>query len=304
MTRIRALGVSAVLFTAIGCVSPRSIPARQDGGDAGELGPDAPPDSSHDLVSPGPDVSPDPDVLAATDKPVASDATADAAADRTMDVVAADVIRMDTAGDGPVICPVGQTACPSGCFNLQANDANCGACGTKCAATSRCAAGQCKILDGNSGCQLPADCFSGGTCNRYYRDKDGDTWGDVAVGFCNTATAPAGHAIRGNDCCDLPGGELINPGAGFQMQPHATTVCPGIAAWDFNCNNHVDKSVDFANACLKTTGPTMSTCSAPPSQSSPTPDCGMSFNQITTCVLDQFARCVPTAMSSVPVTCR
>ena len=41
------------------------------------------------------------------------------------------------------VCPGGLTACATGCVNLQADNSNCGACGTACATGQTCNGGKC-----------------------------------------------------------------------------------------------------------------------------------------------------------------
>lgn len=45
--------------------------------------------------------------------------------------------------NGGAVCATGQDCCPSGCKDLQADAANCGACGNACATGQTCTAGVC-----------------------------------------------------------------------------------------------------------------------------------------------------------------
>lgn len=81
-----------------------------------------------------------------------------------------------------------------------------------------------------SGADAAAQDFSA-TCvqNTYYRDADGDTYGDVSVPT-QACVQPAGYVTHSSDCND--GEALINPGM--------PEICNEI---DDNCNGQVDEGV-------------------------------------------------------------
>src|SRR5262245_43031737 len=87
---------------------------------------------------------------------------------------------------------------------------------------------------GYAGCRPPGESFS------YYRDMDGDGYGNPAVSSCGL-TPPSGYVTSNADCDDSD--PAVHPGA-------AETVCNGI---DDNCSGRADEttgSVAFAVAPL------------------------------------------------------
>ncbi len=62
--------------------------------------------------------------------------------DAATDVRPMDAVAIDT---GPAPCPTGQTRCGDRCVDPQVDRANCGACGTMCAAGEVCSAGACAL---------------------------------------------------------------------------------------------------------------------------------------------------------------
>lgn len=104
-------------------------------------------------------------------------------------------------------CPVGTTACPEGCVNLQTDPNHCGACGAVCPSGS-CNAGICAqnstgcsagtVECGSLGCVAPADCVTGG-CAAGEMDCGS---GCVAVVSCLPAS---GECPPGTLNCDNKG---------------------------------------------------------------------------------------------------
>jgi len=70
------------------------------------------------------------------------------------------------------VCPSGETDCAGTCKDLQADDANCGACGTACSGGATCQSGACACPTGQVTC--------GGSCVDTQTD-------DAHCGACNTA---------------------------------------------------------------------------------------------------------------------
>lgn len=67
-----------------------------------------------------------------------------------------------------------------------------------------------------------------GVLNTYYRDADGDTYGNAAV-FVTACSQPVGYVANNTDCNDV--NNLINPGR--------TELCNGV---DDNCNSATDET--------------------------------------------------------------
>ncbi|MFO0604731.1 MAG: FG-GAP-like repeat-containing protein [Polyangiales bacterium] len=80
-----------------------------------------------------------------------------------------------TPTNGALCCPAGRESCASGCFNLQTDNANCGACGNACAAGTQCTAGRCLPATACSTCLYGActaavnACSADATCLAWLR---------------------------------------------------------------------------------------------------------------------------------------
>jgi choice-of-anchor A domain-containing protein len=102
-------------------------------------------------------------------------------------------------GDGSIDCPIGETLCGSGCADLIADNANCGACGVVCSAahgSASCVNGLCTIV-----------------CNRGYGDCDQNAANGCEVllttdvnncGGCGKACYPGVPCI--SSYCQIPPG--------------------------------------------------------------------------------------------------
>ncbi len=96
-----------------------------------------------------------------------------------------------------------------------------------------------------SACMTKSDCYSD-NCTIYYRDKDGDGYGDPTVtqGSC-TASAPLGYVANNTDCCDDGGNTTIAatiyPGQTNWFGSSASTLvtCSHMQTYpfDYNCDN-------------------------------------------------------------------
>ena len=127
------------------------------------------------------------------------------------------------------LCPPGQTSCPTGCVDLQSDDANCGACGTVCPSGQSCQSGQCLCT--------PVTCPSGATqdpitcqcpcpngqsdCNGACVDLQNDANNCGSCGhqcqtckagqcFCPPMTCPLNATVDPTTCqCVCPQGQFI-----------------------------------------------------------------------------------------------
>ncbi len=110
-------------------------------------------------------------------------------------------------------CPAGETRCGSRCADLQADPANCGACGRSCVVTNAsaaCVAGSCGIgtcdagfldCDGDpvNGCEIADNCTAGAPCTT----TCGSTGGIACADRCApTCEVPAETCNGADDDCD------------------------------------------------------------------------------------------------------
>ena len=99
------------------------------------------------------------------------------------------------------------------------------------------------FLDGTScddgdACTEPDLCDDAGHCvpgtrmPTWYRDADGDGYGDSSDSVCAT-TAPTGYVSDDTDCCDS---EVdVNPGTTTYYCPSFTCAGSSTPSWDYNC---------------------------------------------------------------------
>ncbi|MCA9607271.1 MAG: putative metal-binding motif-containing protein [Myxococcales bacterium] len=156
----------------------------------------------------------------------------------------------------------------------------------------------------------------------FYRDADGDTYGDPSVTTMACAT-PAGFVDRAADCWDESTGGDVHPGADYQSVPFCRTgsLCmyssggvrswrcpPGLtctmsgptAGWDYDCSTVVEVE------------PQGTACSSPPGgrcvggvgpqSAHPPSSCGQDVTYITGCRVVSGA--CTTATATMPLRCR
>ncbi len=147
-----------------------------------------------------------------------------------------DALGMVHAGDGTpdatAPCTTG-TVCGGACVDLRNDDANCGACGTKCGAGTACKAGQCVLT---CGAKLTA---CGGACVDVQSD-------DANCGGCGNPCG-AGTACVGGQCATLCGSATNT----------AIVLCGGVCtdtSYDPNNCGGCGKKCNGANATNTTCG--------------------------------------------------
>ncbi|MDI1452128.1 MopE-related protein [Polyangium sp. 6x1] len=125
--------------------------------------------------------------------------------------------------------------------------------------------GATEVCDGvDNDCDIPPN-IDEGVKNTYYRDADGDGYGNLSQ-TTQACSAPAGYVANSTDCDD----------AYAHIKPGATEVCDGI---DNNCAGGIDEGVkityyrDADNDGYGTTSPTMQACSAPGGYVANSTDC-------------------------------
>ncbi|MFO0607205.1 MAG: fibrinogen-like YCDxxxxGGGW domain-containing protein [Polyangiales bacterium] len=138
----------------------------------------------------------------------------------------------DVANDTGPTCATGQTLCGDRCADLTSDGANCGACGTACAAGMACRMGSCQLVcpEGQTACM--------GRCVSLMTDA-------ANCGACGTA-CPAGQ-VCSMGACDVVCGALMTCGTG------ASRACADVNVDPRNCGacgtacNLANASV---NACV------------------------------------------------------
>ncbi len=151
------------------------------------------------------------------------------------------------------------------CKAKLANGASCEGVGGNACASGHCADGVCcnDACTGYAGakCDVPGSkgqctCSAcpGKTCKLYFRDEDGDGYGDKfgtvangrAVPGCESGPAPAGFVDNDTDCFDGPPppnsvAQDVHPGQTDYFKDPYVAPITGALSWDYNCNNKFDK---------------------------------------------------------------
>lgn len=145
------------------------------------------------------------------------------------------------------------------------NEANC-ALGWLCSGEGTCT----QRSDGQA-CSTAAECKSG-TCSLFYRDVDGDGFGQdsVVAQICGGA-APAGYVARAGDCCDSDAN--ANPiQTAYFAQPRS-----GCGGYDYNCRDEAEIGYSLMASCATGGGWTWP-LAGPPSCGSNGPWMNCNFN--------------------------
>ena len=122
----------------------------------------------------------------------------------------------DATSDGTISCATNLTSCKGTCADLNADPANCGACGTVCKSGEQCKAGACVLTCGGGSFQCDAGCT--------------DLLGDPNnCGGCGVQCA------SGQVCND--GGCSLSCQTGYNKCPNdaGVTICTNPQSNDFNC---------------------------------------------------------------------
>lgn len=136
-------------------------------------------------------------------------------------------------------CEQGLSACADICVNFQADNDNCGACGTTCGVGESCVAGACEdtcpadqVYCGGA-CVDPAtnDDYCGATadCQGVNQGEQCDTGESCQAGAC--ACAPGYQDCGGGVCADLES-DNANCGACFNQCPANSTCQAGDCIYD------------------------------------------------------------------------
>ena len=126
----------------------------------------------------------------------------------------------------------------------------------------------------------------------WYRDADGDSYGDASEVRCATS-APEGHTDNDDDCRDT--NPDINPGVtSWFTERHYCTSTYG--NFDYNCDGTDERRWSGIGSCASSSG---GACVATPGWESSTsgPPCGYTWRWITACHFDSMTgECVATTM--------
>ena len=127
--------------------------------------------------------------------------------------------------DGPAPCPTGQVRCGNLCFDLGADQMNCGACGNACPSNQGCMSGRCVSFAIDSGvmpCPSPQV-----RCNNVCTDL---TTNAAHCGACGRACA-TGQACVGSSCVAMDSGVVPCPGT----QIRCDNVCTDLSSSAAHC---------------------------------------------------------------------
>jgi hypothetical protein len=117
--------------------------------------------------------------------------------------------------------------------------------GVCCSSDCNVPGGTCTSSGAVGECKCSVNCGDGGTCQLFYRDGDGDGFGDY-LGATNghsqvgcAGSPPAGYVADNTDCNDNDLNVFPGQTAYFGT---ASTGTP-LSGWDYNCDGTVEKSV-------------------------------------------------------------
>ena len=180
----------------------------------------------------------------------------------------------------PFVCDGTNASCPTAC----SVDAN-------CVSTDYCSNKNCvaKLSDG-SACTGANQCSSG-ACTTFYKDGDGDGYGNPAApaGFCGTS-APSGYVSNNGDCCDTD--KAANPGVAATAWFTSADAC---GSFDYNCDGVATQQYTSLGYCTTTGTCDLTTglsCSKAIGWAGSTvPACGALGNYISGCGIGNCCSC-------------
>jgi cysteine-rich repeat protein len=171
---------------------------------------------------------------------------------------------------------VGGRACRTELNTLSCDDSD------PCTSSDRCAAGLC------AGSPLPV----------WYRDADGDRYGDPAITAC-ALLAPSGYVANDLDCCDLDNQVRPDQTAWFDAPSAACAALAVGGFWDYDCSGLVERRDTLCGACVASG----TSCAAVPAGWAPGGDgtcavaCGVEASWIASCRRESSS-CLPNFTTS------
>jgi hypothetical protein len=97
----------------------------------------------------------------------------------------------------------------------------------------------CVKMDHVGECQCSVNCGDAGACRLFYRDADGDSYGDSntanAVVGCSNASPPSGYVADNTDCDDKDAN--VHPG----QTVYYGVPSKGTGTYDYNCDGKIEK---------------------------------------------------------------
>jgi len=183
------------------------------------------------------------------------------------------------------LCTYDRCDSTTGCYYVSVDCTDHNQCTTdSCAPTSGCShvitTGPC---DDGDPCTSPDSCSTLGACVPgpylpiWYRDSDGDGFGDLSVTACGSV-APVGYVASSEDCCDSEA--RVNPDQTTYFCSSFTCAGSTTPSWDYNCGGADYERWPYQGECYYYYG----TCYTYEGWVSSTiPACGVSASFVTGC---------------------
>ena len=132
----------------------------------------------------------------------------------------------------------------------------------------------CDNIDND--CDGSTDEANASGCTTYYRDYDGDGYGDSSYSTCTCSTTGYYTSTNSDDCYDYS--SSANPAQSNYFSSHR-----GDSSYDYNCDSSESKEYSSSGSCYS-----WPLCYANTGWKSSVASCGSSADYITSCSLDWF----------------
>jgi hypothetical protein len=157
-----------------------------------------------------------------------------------------------------------------------------------------CSNGSCSGTYTCSGINATACNAPAGTT--YYKDADGDGYGDPATTAIGCGSIPAGYVANNTDCCDAD--KNAHPGV---TTYYTTAIKAGTGSacgtWNYNCSSPVTIVYEYTGLQTPSGNPCQSNCGGSPQfySVSGTPGCGGTFSTMTFHCTTSGPACTPSS---------